>query len=160
MTVRDARKQLFDLFGDIKGTDDANPIYDHLHDTLYWLHGLSGENMRARLGPDYGDHPDLPSDIDAATQLTALQLSEYEEKLQQLAQITPSHETGKGSCPYCSGPSRFVYHVGTCPRVKAIEYHPDGSVKRVEFHDPFGYDQPPVQKYPAGVAGGRVGHKV
>lgn len=38
-------------------------------------------------------------------------------------------------CPYCGLP-----HAGTCPRVKAIEYHPDGSLKRVEFHQP-----PPVQ---------------
>jgi hypothetical protein len=33
-------------------------------------------------------------------------------------------------CRFCGG-----YHSGTCPRVKAIEYHQDGSVKRVEFYD-------------------------
>jgi hypothetical protein len=32
-------------------------------------------------------------------------------------------------CPHCG-----VGHIGTCPRIKAIEYHLDGTVKRVEFH--------------------------
>jgi hypothetical protein len=34
-------------------------------------------------------------------------------------------------CPWC-GPG--VFHWGACPRLRAIDYHPDGSVKRVEFH--------------------------
>ena len=34
-------------------------------------------------------------------------------------------------CPYCG-----MGHGGTCPRVKAIDYHENGTVKRVEFHDP------------------------
>ena len=38
-----------------------------------------------------------------------------------------------GSCPHCSGPNSVVFHGGPCPRVKAIEYHPTGTVKRVEF---------------------------
>ena len=33
-------------------------------------------------------------------------------------------------CPYCGN-----IHDGVCPKVKAIEYHPNGTVKRVEFHD-------------------------
>lgn len=32
-------------------------------------------------------------------------------------------------CPYCAGVAR----PGVCPMVKAIEYCPDGTVKRVEF---------------------------
>lgn len=42
-----------------------------------------------------------------------------------------------GYCPWCSQPSfgSWVYHGGHCPKVKSIEYHPKGSVKRVEFHD-------------------------
>lgn len=32
-------------------------------------------------------------------------------------------------CQYCGA----MQHQGTCPTVKAIEYHPDGTVKRVEF---------------------------
>lgn len=35
-------------------------------------------------------------------------------------------------CPYCGG----LPHTGKCPLVSAIEYHPDGTVKRVEFHAP------------------------
>jgi hypothetical protein len=41
----------------------------------------------------------------------------------------------RGACPYCSGPHSGVIHGGPCPRVKAIEYHANGTVKRVEFHD-------------------------
>jgi hypothetical protein len=26
-------------------------------------------------------------------------------------------------------------HSGICPRVKAMEYHPNGTIKRIEFHD-------------------------
>lgn len=35
-------------------------------------------------------------------------------------------------CGHCG-----QWHVvgGICPRVKAIDYHPDGAVKRVEYHD-------------------------
>ena len=34
------------------------------------------------------------------------------------------------SCPWCG----FLHISGDmCPRVKAIEYHPDGRVKRIEF---------------------------
>jgi len=33
-------------------------------------------------------------------------------------------------CAYCG-----MTHVGTCPRVKSMEYFPDGRVKRVEFHE-------------------------
>ncbi len=32
-------------------------------------------------------------------------------------------------CPHCG-----MGHSGTCPRIKAIEYHQDGTIKRVEFH--------------------------
>ena len=34
-------------------------------------------------------------------------------------------------CPYCAAYS----HNGLCPRVKAIEYYPNGTVKRVELKD-------------------------
>lgn len=44
---------------------------------------------------------------------------------------------GVKGCPYCSSESVQVYHTGKCPKVKAIEYHPDGTVKRVEFGDGF-----------------------
>ena len=34
-------------------------------------------------------------------------------------------------CPHCSGSSGEVWHIGACPRIKAIEYYSDGSVCRV-----------------------------
>jgi len=43
-------------------------------------------------------------------------------------------DTSYGSMP------RFCGHCGSwhgpaCPRVKAIEYYPDGTIKRVEYND-------------------------
>lgn len=40
-------------------------------------------------------------------------------------------------CPYCSNPPHsLVYHYGgPCPKVKAIEYYPNGIIKKVEFKD-------------------------
>jgi hypothetical protein len=34
------------------------------------------------------------------------------------------------SCPWCDGS-----HTGRCPQVKALEYHENGQVKRVEYYD-------------------------
>jgi len=48
---------------------------------------------------------------------------------------TPPIITSSGStstwtpCQWCGN----VQHTGVCPRVKAIEYHPNGTIKRVEF---------------------------
>lgn len=51
-----------------------------------------------------------------------------------------------GSCPYCSRGDYYVYHYGgVCPKVRAIEYHPDGTVKKVEFRP-----LPPPQPVPVG----------
>lgn len=44
---------------------------------------------------------------------------------------TTSGENPIGKCPYCD-----MMHTGICWKVAAIEYHPDGSTKRVEFHGP------------------------
>ncbi|MCA1571227.1 MAG: hypothetical protein LC798_13090 [Chloroflexi bacterium] len=41
--------------------------------------------------------------------------------------------TMPGACPYCSGPFSATVHAGSCPKVRSIEYHPNGSVKKVEF---------------------------
>lgn len=38
-------------------------------------------------------------------------------------------------CPYCSSGINMAYHSGKCPKVKSIEYHPNGTTKKVEFHD-------------------------
>lgn len=35
------------------------------------------------------------------------------------------------ACPYCGNT-----HKGMCARVKAVEYRPDGTIDRVEFHPP------------------------
>lgn len=34
-------------------------------------------------------------------------------------------------CGHCG-----AIHSGVCPRIKSIEYHPDGTMKRVEYHNP------------------------
>lgn len=41
-------------------------------------------------------------------------------------------------CAWCNG-----FHAHKCPLVKAIEYHPDGTTKRVEFYTP--KDCPPLE---------------
>ncbi len=38
-----------------------------------------------------------------------------------------------GCCPYCSDAIQKTYHGGVCPKVKSIEYYPDGSIKKVDF---------------------------
>lgn len=38
---------------------------------------------------------------------------------------------GNIQCGHCGS-----YHTGACPRVRAIEYHPNGTVKRIEYHEP------------------------
>lgn len=42
-----------------------------------------------------------------------------------------SSTTNLSLCPYCG-----VHHTAKCSLVKAMEYHPDGSLKRVEFYEP------------------------
>lgn len=46
---------------------------------------------------------------------------------------TPTTAVPTNPCQWCGV---LHYHQGICPRVKAIEYHGNGSIKRVEFHDP------------------------
>lgn len=51
--------------------------------------------------------------------------------------ISNSTTTGiepAGKCGYCG-----MLHGPVCPSVKAFEYHPDGTVKRVEFFAPNDY---------------------
>lgn len=47
----------------------------------------------------------------------------------------PKGRSDAGECPFCSTHSRTIYHAGTCPRVKRIEYYPDGTIKAVQFKD-------------------------
>jgi hypothetical protein len=39
------------------------------------------------------------------------------------------------ACQYCSGNSSLVWHPGVCPKIKGIEYWPNGTIKKVEFRD-------------------------
>lgn len=41
--------------------------------------------------------------------------------------------TSSSYCRWCSNDGLQVIHYGPCPRVKSIEYHPNGNIKRVEF---------------------------
>ena len=43
-------------------------------------------------------------------------------------------------CPHCGR-----YHVGVCLRVRLIEYHENGTIKRVEYHPPIEQPQPPFR---------------
>ena len=40
-------------------------------------------------------------------------------------------------CQWCGSIER---HIGHCPAVRAFEYHPDGTLKRVEFVEPVPFD--------------------
>ncbi len=46
-------------------------------------------------------------------------------------------------CPHCG-----MGHTGTCPRVKAIDYYENGTVKRVEYHQEY-YSRPITYEVPA-----------
>ena len=47
--------------------------------------------------------------------------------------MTSGETTVESACPFCSGGGVFVVHQGLCPRIKAKEYHPNGTLKRIEF---------------------------
>lgn len=63
-------------------------------------------------------------------------------------------------CQFCGS---IILHSGVCPTVKAIEYHPDGAVKRVEFKcagdwvvplpSPLSSWWPPREKFPMDMSG-------
>lgn len=36
----------------------------------------------------------------------------------------------EGTCSHCG-----MLHQGICPRVRAVEYYPDGTIKAVHYHD-------------------------
>lgn len=38
-------------------------------------------------------------------------------------------------CPHCAG----FHPQSKCPTIKAIEYYPDGTTKRIEFYSPSDY---------------------
>lgn len=53
----------------------------------------------------------------------------------------PDEDKGNGEaelempepCPWCSGETVQIFHAVACSRVKAIEYHANGKVRRVEL---------------------------
>lgn len=59
-----------------------------------------------------------------------------EAGIYDLAAVTGTSMNLAGACPYCSSPHTATFHSGACPRLKAIEYHPNGTVKRVELNPP------------------------
>lgn len=44
---------------------------------------------------------------------------------------TPSTTIPHQGCPYCAA----ISHSGMCPRIKSIEYYPNGTIKKVELKD-------------------------
>lgn len=40
-----------------------------------------------------------------------------------------------GACPWCSSQYQATFHAEPCPRVKSIEFHPDGGIKQVELRE-------------------------
>ena len=40
-------------------------------------------------------------------------------------------------CEFCSDEYNFISHFGKCPKVKSIEYYRNGTIKKVEFIDPY-----------------------
>lgn len=34
----------------------------------------------------------------------------------------------QGACPFCGS-----WHIGRCPQIAEIEYHPNGTIKRVRY---------------------------
>lgn len=50
---------------------------------------------------------------------------------------TSSAIQSDGKCNWCGN-----YHGVKCPEVKALEFHPDGTIKRVEFTTAADYPQP------------------
>jgi hypothetical protein len=50
-------------------------------------------------------------------------------------------------CPYCSSQYQWTFHGGQCPKIKAIEYFPNGQIKRVEFRDDTDLYPPLYQPY-------------
>lgn len=45
--------------------------------------------------------------------------------------MTSVQKPAFAGCPHCGG---MHFNGSTCPRISAIEYWPDGTIKRVEYH--------------------------
>lgn len=51
----------------------------------------------------------------------------------------PGANGAQAPCHLCGS---IIRHLGVCPSVKAIEYYPDGTVRRMEFMCPSDYAIP------------------
>lgn len=43
-----------------------------------------------------------------------------------------------GACHWCSTKDQATFHGGMCPRIRTIEYYPDGQVKHIALREEFG----------------------
>jgi hypothetical protein len=61
---------------------------------------------------------------------------------------TQSQERPMKECPYCSSDLTKIYHMGQCPKIKSIEYYPDGKTRKIEFTEKQ-HDLPlwPIEKH-------------
>ena len=66
---------------------------DRLFDIQQWLHGLASDNMVRLYGPCFGYHPNLPSNIDEATELTPCEEEEFVMRLGECQPKTSLSET-------------------------------------------------------------------
>jgi hypothetical protein len=58
-------------------------------------------------------------------------------------------------CGHCGG-----FHVGACPAVKAVDYYPDGTVRRIEYREPLWLTpSPPVDPHYQTPAQQAVAHR-
>ena len=70
------------------------------------------------------------TDNSYSTGTPPMRLSPYEHETTDL--FPGSYGTGFNKFNYCDHCG--CYHQGICSRIKAIEYYPNGMIKRVEYH--------------------------
>ncbi len=46
--------------------------------------------------------------------------------------LSPQQRRQRAACPWCDG----VHPPERCPRIKSIEYHDNGAIRKIEFFDP------------------------
>lgn len=49
-----------------------------------------------------------------------------------LAQVPNYTSPIQAACGFCQ-----QWHTGPCPKVKKIEYQPNGQIKAIEYHEPY-----------------------
>lgn len=62
-------------------------------------------------------------------------------KVLDLEEEAPLMSSAASPVPYCQYCRAVASHTAlNCPRVRAVEYHPDGILKRIEFHEEWAQD--------------------